>query len=460
MESKKSTPWDSSSIDRGVSQVLKHELKTDYAVIGGGFTGLSTAYHLALRTTGKKIVVLEASTLGLGASGRNSGMMGPGLWGQYHKMEAKFGPEMARDMFSHTESALSSAIRFIENENLECDLVKGDQYKVAMTEGQAKSLQAEVSQLQSAGFNVEGLCGDRLGNIVNSSRYLAGLRYRNTATINPLKLVYALKNKLSQMGVDIYENTPVQSYVDHGNSISVKTERADVLCSHLVIATNGFSPSIGVLKNRIFPVATKLMMSSPLKAEQINSLGISNKNAIIDCRNIFNFFRLSKSNQLIFGGGVPFISDKNHQQLVRDNRDCSTSDEENIIHQIYEIFPNLSGLKAEKVWTGTMGFSIDMLPVIGRFNSKRVTMVGAWCGHGLALSVASGKLISQSILEGESCLSGFPWSRNTCPLLPPGKLLKVSVGAYIAYLRTVDYLGMTVQKKRFKDSDRIYFSSK
>lgn len=428
------SPWQIKAPSEPIVQ-LRVDQSFDYVVVGGGFTGLSIAYNLACLKGSHGIALVEATEVGSGASGRNSGMIGPGIWGTYDRMEKKFGPELAHSMFAHTESAVRAAIELIQSDGLDCDLVVGKQIKVAITATHQEKLMREVDALQKAGFAVRGLEKADLSKTIFSDRYRYGLEFPESATINPMALAIALKQRLIAMGVQIFERTPVTNIQRGASQLELQTPKALLKTQQLVIAVNGFMPAMGILKNRVFPISTHLLRTQPLTASQRQVMGISTQNAFIDTRRIFNFFRLTPDYRLVFGGGKPVLNRANPSG--RFDHTVDETAKAALCAELTEVFPNLASQQIETVWRGTMGFTIDNLPILGRAMDQRIFLAGAWCGHGLALSLANGKMIAQMCLDNSQSQS-MPWHRHSAPLMPPGSFLAPSIAAYIASLSLAD----------------------
>ncbi|ACE82798.1 NAD(P)/FAD-dependent oxidoreductase [Cellvibrio japonicus] len=428
------SPWQTGPASDTIT-ALNRDQVFDVVVVGGGFTGLSIAYHLAKLKGAEGIALVEAAEIGSGASGRNSGMIGPGIWGTYDRMEKKFGPDMAQAMFAHTESAVRIAIDWIQAEPLPCDLVVGKQIKVAITEAHQEKLAREVSALQRAGFAIRGLEKRELQHHIRTDRYRYGLEYAQSATVNPLALAQALKHQLIAMGVQVFEHTPVTHIQSHTQQLMIKTPKASLCAKNLFIAANGFMPAMGILKNRVFPISTHLLRTQPLTNTELASLGINSHCAFIDTRRIFNFFRLTPDNRLVFGGGKPVLNPANSNGRFEHHTDKCAGQ---VLHrELLDVFPTLADVPIETLWRGTMGFTIDNLPILGATADPRIFLAGAWCGHGLALSLANGKHIAQAWINNEP-MTSMPWHRASAPLMPPGALLAPSLAAYISTLSLAD----------------------
>jgi gamma-glutamylputrescine oxidase len=416
-----------------VTEVLDFDLDCDHLIIGAGFSGLSIAFHL-LKHFGpkKRVVVIDSEGLGEGASGRNSGMLGPGIGGQYHRLESRYGKAMAKQMFQSSLDALAYSIDLIRSENFECDLVLGSQFKVSTNTSNEHQLRQEANALLCAGFDICTFSEQDLVSIVNGNRYMFALEYAKTATIHPQKLLNSLAEKVRSMGGEIYLQTPCLALGD----TSASTPNATIRFNRAVVATNGFSANLSIQKSRVIPVSTSLMLTAPLDVHQRNRLGLSAQNAIIDSRRIFNYFRLTPDNRLLFGGGAPFYSSAGIIARQRSGKLEPEKTYKELLNALHRYLPQLFPVNIEKVWSGTIGVTLDNLPVVcsGIGNIDRAI---GWCGHGLALSLANGRdYVAQ--LTGLTARPHWPWYRSDAPYLAPTAVLPWASNSYICFLGWMD----------------------
>ncbi|KIH86023.1 NAD(P)/FAD-dependent oxidoreductase [Pseudomonas batumici] len=409
------------------------DAECDHLIIGAGLAGLSAAYHI-LKKFGarRKVIVVDAHPLGSGASGRNSGMMGPGIGKQYHLLVKQYGDVKAREIFAHTMEALSYSTQLIRNEKLDCDLLIGSQFKVSTNAANDRQLQLEGEALIAAGFEVRAYDRKAIKGIVDSPVYLAGLEYKGTATINPMKLVVSLAKEVLAMGGEIYVNTRCASPQEH----TVEANGHTLHFSRALLATNGFTPSLNRLRGRVMPISTSLMLSAPLLPSQRAQLGLQPNNAIVDVRRVFNYFRITPDHRLLFGGGAPFYSTENVQRRQRDGTPEAYKIYESLNEGLSKFLPQLANIRIEKVWSGTIGVTLDNFPVITRGQSSVDSMAGC-CGHGLALSLAYGASYA-NWLEELSYSPELPWYRSSAPYLAPPALLPLASNSYIKFLRWAD----------------------
>lgn len=446
------SPWARLSKDRAVEPALLGDVRAKFVIVGAGFAGLSLAYHLSKKHLGSDIVVVEAGPVGAGASGRNSGMVGPGVWGPFHRMENRFGASKAAAMFRHTTEAVDCVIRLIQQEQLDCDLVIGSQYRTALTDKQTQSLAQEHGALQRAGFDVGFLTRPQIQARVGSDRYLSALQYPRTATVNPLKLARALADCVAQRGVRVYAHTAVTQLIP-GPCVKLITANGSVTADHVMLATNGYASLLGQLKQRVIPMTTQMILSKPLTPEQLQGIGLSTQTAIIDSRRLFSFYRLTPDHRLVFGGGraayAPFTTGL---AGAFKNPVCQNA-LGGLVQDLHDTFAGLKSTEIDCFWSGTMGFTIDNLPVVGRVEEPNIDFCGAWCGHGLALSIAAGERLACKYTASESIFDAtLAWDRKSSPLLPQPTILKPGLKAYVGALAAMDHIGLEWQ--RFKNSHR------
>jgi len=275
---------------------------------------------------------------------------------------------------------------------------------------------------------------------LGSPLYVGGLAYPLAANLDPVKLVRELARAARERGARILEHAralhvapgrPARLLVASASAPALGGESRDatatgrrpveLLADRVVLATNAFTPRLGFLRGRVRPLVTHVLATEPLEPRRVAALGWPGREGCIEARRVFHYFRLDAANRLLFGGGVGTREDpREHARLERE---------------LVRVFPALEGVKAARRWAGTMGFTRDRLPVLGELRgAPGVLHAGAWCGHGVALSLASGARIAE-LVAGRRPVRSLPWHRGSAPLVPPG------VGAFLAALKVADRVG-------------------
>jgi gamma-glutamylputrescine oxidase len=422
----------------GMPAPLSGSHRARIAIVGGGFSGLSAAYHLIREDPARDIVLLEAEHVGAGASGRNTGMAGPGVQGTIGALRKKHGDTGARLAFEATLDAVRRVVALVHDEKLDCDMEITGQLKVATTELQSRSLRAQVDDFAELGFEIPYLDRRELRDWIGTDAYVGALRYPG-ATLSPGKLCAGLRDSVQRHGVRIFEQSRV-TRIRPGSPVQLDLAAGRVLADQVVLATNGYTAQLGLLQGQVWPLHTHIVRTAPLGVAQRQGLGWPGREAIIESRQIFNYFRLDPQDRLIFGGAPPCY------RAAPESRELGALSFEaprayaQLHREIERIFPSLQGVEIEDRWSGMMGLTIDMLPVV-TWVHPNVLFVGAWCGHGVALATASGALVADLLSGRATDASRVPWVRPRAPRLPPDPLRGWGIGAYVSTLNWSDRLG-------------------
>src|SRR5208282_4093744 len=230
-----------------INAPLKGSHKADIVIVGGGFTGLSSAYHLSRRFPNKHIVLLGGSCCGYGASGRNGGFCDAGFSGLMAWVD-KVGPELGRKAFDASLYGIGHIKRLVAEHGVACDFEENGVLKAALLHG--KELEAEI----------------------RSPRYLAALKFPYGGILNPAKLARGIKPLVERAGVEVRERTLVMR-VTPGKVHRVETEMGDISAPVLVLALNGYSPRLGFFRDRVLPLCSYVIATEPLTKAQWESIG-------------------------------------------------------------------------------------------------------------------------------------------------------------------------------------------
>ncbi len=395
----------------------------DVAIIGGGLTGLSTAYHLLESRPGARIVVLEAERLGAGASGRSTGMLGPGVGQSFASLVRRHGPTRALALYRATLKAVEYVRDLVAVEKIDCDLAMTGQIVVARSQGGRARLQALAALLHAFGLPYESLDDEALARRIRlaprpareSEHGPAALLFPVAGILQPMKLVSGLADRVVSRGGRIFEGARVLKVSD-GRPVRVEVEGgAEVVADDVVAATAGYTPEIGLLRGRILPVHLQVVVTEPLTDKARTAIGWNGREGVLDARRVFNYFRLTAGDRIVFGGGAP----RYRWGGRTDDGDSSASIAlARLRAEIRRTFPQDAEIAVASGWTGVIGYVADAIPAIqrSRWNSSVLHVVG-WCGHGVALSVASGQWVSALICDGKA-KEDLPWFRNDLPLIP------------------------------------------
>jgi gamma-glutamylputrescine oxidase len=242
----------------------------------------------------------------------------------------------------------------------------------------------------------------------------AALRLPIAGLLHPGMLLRGLAQSVCQRGGEIYGETRVVEITKTQPATVRMVHGETITADHVVLATNGYSQHLGFMQGRILPVHLQLVLTEPLEPEAFDVLGWAGREAIIDSRRLFNYFRLTEDNRILFGGGLPrYLWGGATGEGVG-----AESGTERLMAECVRTFPPETRLQIDRSWGGVIGYVLDTLPVIDRLRHyPAVVFAGGWCGHGIALSVASGAWVAH-LMTRQYPPENLPWFRGSAPLLP------------------------------------------
>ena len=360
----------------------------DVCVIGGGLTGISSALNLANK--GYSVLVLEARTIGWGASGRNGGQLGIGMRQNQSFLEKKLGINHAKQLWKLGLEAVDEAKDHIKKYKIDCALKNGVLTAGSYAKDEKEFLE-EIDYIQkNYDFNKYEIFNfKKIKEEINTKKYYSGLLNKGSYHLNPLKFLLGLTNQLINLNVNILENTPVTSIEETGEGVNILTRTNIIKARYVVVGCNGYLDKLlGKIRNKFMPINNYIIATEPLGEEKARQL-IKNNYAVCDTRFIIDYYRFSEDWRMIFGGGETYTASFNH-------------DSKNFVKErMYKVFPELKKYKIEYSWGGTLAITVNRLPDFGTMMNGKLVYAHGYSGHGLALSTLAGKLIAEKI-------SGFP----------------------------------------------------
>jgi glycine/D-amino acid oxidase-like deaminating enzyme len=396
-------------------QELKGYEKVDIAIIGGGFTGLSTAYHLKKVEPSIDVAILESHICGYGASGRNAGF-GMTLFGLTFSLTAlRFGKEKALQAHRYMEMAVDYLGEFINENKIECDYERPGFFRVATSKAYVKRIQKEINLMRSLGIEgIEWISSEEVRKEINSPLYLGAWWEPRCVLLNPAKLAWGIRKLNLELGVKIFEFTPVFEVKRANSGFTIKTEKGELTSEKILFATNAFSHLFPQLRRKQVPAFTYIVLTEPLGDEFFKEVGWRNRQGIEDARNLVHYYRLTKDNRLLMGGGDVGVG-------FGENMDYDENEKifNELKNYVKKVFPILKNVKFTHQWGGPVSVPVDMAPAIGKIGDERAYYSLGCVGHGVSLTNLNGKLLSDLLLGRKSELTEmFFVNRRTIPWPP------------------------------------------
>ncbi|MEL4072220.1 FAD-binding oxidoreductase [Ochrobactrum sp. GPK 3] len=380
--------------------------QADVVIIGGGYTGLSAAYHLAKQ--GADVVLIEAERFGDGASGRNGGQFGTGQRTWAEDLEAEYGYERAKALFDVAEEAKAYLLAFASEHQIDMDYVPG-QISVVHKPRYLKQYERHAELMQSR-FNyshVRFIGRDETAALLGSSRYHGGVYDAGTGHIHPLKLLIGTAKAAKAAGAKLYENTKATGITTASGRVEVATTRGTIVAKNAFIAVNAYGGTLEPISaSHVMPIRSFIGATVPLGDD---SPVIPGGESIDDSRFVVRYFRRSKDGRLLFGGREAYTAD--------NPREIST----HIRRQIAEIYPALGNVEITHAWGGSVGITMPRQPFV-REVMPGVISAGGFSGHGVMLANFVGKLYADSISGKREKLKLFEELR--IPAFPGGRTFR------------------------------------
>lgn len=404
---------------------LSGDVSCDVCVVGAGFTGISAALHLAEQ--GLKVMVLEAARVGYGASGRNGGQIVNSYSRDMDVIEERFGAQTARALGDMAFEGNTIIRDRIARYSIDCDLREGNLFAACNTR-QMKGLREHKALWERYGnTSLELLEGDAYQREVSAEGYVGALVDHSGGHIHPLNLVLGEAAAFESLGGVIFEQSPLAS-LEHGSPVVLKTAGGTIRADRVVMAGNAYLNGVlPVLEGKSMPCGTQVITTAPLEADVARAL-LPNNMAVEDCNYLLDYYRLTRDNRLIFGGGVNYGGED------------PTDIEALIRPKMLKVFPQLANVKIDYAWSGTFLMTLNRLPQFGVLNDN-VYYAQGYSGHGVTCSHLAGRLISEVMTGRDERFDAFAGLPHLP--FPGGRMLRVPLSAVGAwYYQTRDKLGI------------------
>jgi gamma-glutamylputrescine oxidase len=379
---------------------LLGEQRADVCVIGAGFTGISTALHLAER--GYNVHVVEANKVGWGASGRNGGQMIGGISGEA-AVAGNLGEEV-EDVFGELRWAGHDIIRQrVQQYSIECDLKYG-YVDVAIKPRHMRAIEADYERLKKSNFphEVAILSAEETRDTIGTNAYIGALLNMGNGHLHPLKLCVGEAKAAVSLGTTIYEDSTVTS-IEKGARQRVVTKHGAVTADAVVIAGNAYHLLEKKLRGIMFPVNSFIIATEPLSDEQVASVNPRDL-AVSEPNYILEYFRLSADKRLLFGGRCNYFGDD--PEVIKKN----------LRPRMQKIYPQLRGIGIDFAWGGTIGVPVKRVPLLGRL-SPSVFYCQGYSGHGVNVTHLTGQIMADAVA---GTVERFDLFANVKPTIVPG----------------------------------------
>lgn len=453
---------------------LSEDVEVDVAIVGGGFTGLWTAYYLSRSDPSLRIAVVERDICGFGASGRNGGwcigelaagvgryaglgshdgaMAHDGAMGKGGAMGQ--GGSMAHDRAMALSRALFDSVdevgRVATAEGIDCRFAKGGATYLARNHAQAERQREHVEAERANGFTedeIRLLSADEARRSVNATDVLSGVHFSAAAAIDPARLVRGLADVLVERGVSIFEQTAVSS-IEPGRVVATavasgesRGHRLTVSAPVVVRATEAYTRDLAGHRRTVVPIYSLMIATEPLPQSVFDEIGLADRQTFADGRYAVIYGQRTADDRLAFGGrGVPYLYGSRIVPATEHHRPTHE-----LIHRtLVELFPVVSGAEITHRWGGVLGAYRNWTPSVTFDRATGLATAGGYVGEGVCAANLAGRTLADLVCGADTELVTLPWVDVTSRKWEPEPLR---------------WLGVWGTRKVMSAADRIEYGS-
>jgi glycine/D-amino acid oxidase-like deaminating enzyme len=422
---------------------LPGDVQADVAIVGAGFTGLWTAYYLAKRIPGMRVVVCEREIAGFGASGRNGGWCSALFPASLAKLArlptGTDGAAAGRDGASAMQLAMHETVdevgRVAAAEGIDCHWAKGGTVMLARSAAQLDRARAEVAEAREFGFgesDLRLLGAAEAAGMVSATDVLGGTYTPHCAAIHPARLVRGLADAVRAAGVPVFEHTPVLSIWPGRVVTALGTVRAD----YVVRATEGYTAGLPGFRRALAPVYSLMVATEPLPQPVWDEIGLAERPTFGDLRHLIIYGQRTADGRLAFGGrGAPY----HFRSAVRPSFDRVPAVFAALRRTLAELFPALREVRVSHSWGGPLGVPRDWCASVGLDRSTGVGWAGGYVGDGVSTTNLAGRTLADLITGADSELIRLPWVGHRSPDWESEPLRWLGVNAGLRTMSAADW---------------------
>jgi glycine/D-amino acid oxidase-like deaminating enzyme len=340
----------------------------------------------------------------------------------FPEFAASVEPGVARSVYDAIATGRAAIERLVAEDDVDCELERNGGLRLAATDAQVAMLERAHAMLRAMELPARLVDGAELASLVRTERFHTGLLLPGTAILHPGKLARGMARVAESLGVRIHEGTRVVR-VEPGATVRITTELGHVEAAQAVLATNGYTPQLGIHRTRLLPLFNYVVAPEPLSRAQWDALGWSGRHAISDSRVLFMYLRPTADGRIVAGGEMaPYYTGSlpsagNHARAIAK-----------LERSLVETFPPLEGVRFAHAWGGTMAFTRDFTPRIGRLGDTPNLFAGlGYCGEGVVMSQVAGQILAAQLAGDGREYAALPFVGGQPPWVGPEPLRPLGV---------------------------------
>ncbi|WP_331371660.1 NAD(P)/FAD-dependent oxidoreductase [Sinorhizobium chiapasense] len=372
---------------------LQGELTTEVAIIGGGFTGLSSALHLAEK--GVNATVVEARMIGFGGSGRNVGLVNAGMWVKPDDLVATLGADAGNRLLKELGDGPSLVYDLIAKHGMQCEAVRNGTLHMAVGAEGLKDIEDREAQWKKRGAPVEVLSADRTHALSGAEGFAGALLDRRAGTVQPLAYARGLARAALAAGARIFTDTPLVAATRQGDLWKLKAGQGSITARHVILATNAYGDLVADVPwkahTRELTILPYFQFATNPLPEKVATRILPERQGAWDTGLVMTSFRMDQQNRMIFGsiGRLDAIAEGTHRAFAA--------------RSLRKLFPYIGDFRFEYWWDGSIGMTTNNLPAM-HVLAPNVVSVSGYNGRGIAPGTVFGRALAQHVMGDASAI--------------------------------------------------------
>lgn len=408
---------------------------TDIAIVGGGYTGLWTAYYLRQLDPSLRVTVLEREICGFGASGRNGGWAVGEIAAGPDRHEKVSGNDGARRFLREMFASVDEIGRVVDTEGIDCHYAKGGTIRLARTEAQLARQRDEVVHHHEAfgltDADLRLVDADEARSHLNASQVLGGMFFAHTAALDPARLVRGLANAVEAAGATVHEQTTVTAIESGVVTTDCGTIRADVV----VRALEGYTKSLDGHPRTLAPLYSLMIATEPLPDSVWDQIGLQERQTFADDRHLVIYGQRTADGRIAFGGrGAPYGFGSRIDPAI----EARSGMHDRIETTLRELLPVLSDTAVTHRWGGVLGVPRDWFPSVGFDRAAGLAWGGGYVGEGVAAANLAGRTIADLVTGTDSARVHLPWVHHRSRRWEPEPLRWLAINGALRVMGVAD----------------------
>lgn len=398
---------------------LNTPIECDLLIVGAGFCGLWAALQAKEANPDRQIALIEAREVANGATGRPAAILSTSVMHGIDNTERMFPDEVATLEQLGMEN-MDGFEQTVERYNIDCDLEWGGELTVAVGSSELPQLEHEHALFTKYGHDAQLLNRDELQAEIMSPLFDGGLLIKKqSGTVHPGKLAWGLKHAILELGVSVYENTPLTGTKKTPTGVEVQTPGGTISARKVLLCTNAFAAGHKNIKRRVVAIRDRIVVTEPLSDEQLTKVGWKSRCGIYDTRTQLNYMRLTADNRILFGGRLGYY----YGNETDPKADKEAAPFVPLVENFFRTFPQLEDVKIDYAWSGPIGLTTRMAVHYQSYHGGDMVFAGGYSGFGVTAS-RFGARVGLDILDDKDTPERKLSFANTLPSYVPGEPLR------------------------------------